>query len=76
MQKLVAFLNLGLAVSEGMLSVRWFTRAKENEWSPKYIFFGVLWALNAVMQVILSCDLLESAGQEAAEYEEYEDYED
>ena len=76
MLKLGALLNLGLAVSEGMLSVRWFTQAKENDWEPKRIFYGVIWALNAVMQVMLACTLLEGAVRERAETESYDEDED
>lgn len=73
MLKIGALLNLGLAVADGMLSARWFIRAKENDWEPKRIFYGVVWALNAAMQVLLSCELLEAASRESLEAGDYED---
>ncbi len=64
MAKLLAALSVILSVSETALGVKWLTGAKENDWDPKRIFYGIVWLVNAVMHILMAIDLLSQDGSE------------
>lgn len=78
MLKFGAVLNLILAVSEGVLGCKWLCQAKEHDWDPKRVFYGIIWFLNALMQTIIACDLWEASNEEeeSIDWDDFDEYED
>ena len=78
MLKFGAVLNLILAVSDGVLGFKWLFQAKENDWEPKRVFYGIIWFLNAFMQTIIACDLWKASNEEeeSIDWDDFDEYED
>jgi len=67
MLKIGAALIYALSVAESTLAFRWLCQAKENNWDPKRIFYGITCYLNALMQCMMAGELWRAAGEESAE---------
>ena len=76
MLKIGAVLIYILSFAESTLGFRWLCQAKENNWDPKRIFFGVTCYLNALMQCIMAGQLWSAAGEESADLDDFDDLED
>ena len=76
MAKLLAALSFILSVSETALGVKWLTGAKEHDWDPKRIFYGIVWLVNAEMHVLMAIDLLSQDGDDGIDDFEDVDWDD
>ena len=80
--KILGALSLVLSVCETAVGAKWLAEARDHEWDPKRIFFGAVWLLHAVMQLVMACDLLSEDDEEEdveyvdADWEEFDDDED
>ena len=76
MLKIGAALIYALSVVESSLAFHWLCQAKENNWDPKRIFYGITCYLNALMQCMMANQLWRAAEEENGDLDDFDDLED
>lgn len=81
MAKILAAMSFILSASEAALGAHWLVKAQEHDWNPKHIFYGIVWLLSAVMQIMVSFDVLSAEKEDdvyesGADWDDFDEYED